>query len=56
MVDFGDNKNILRPPLPLVCKFTQLTNAFLTGNHSEDRSQNGGMTGNWNLKILLRDL
>ena len=37
--DFGDYKNILRPPPPLVCKLMQLTKAFLTGNHSEDRSR-----------------
>ena len=39
--DFGDYKNILRPPPPLVCKLMQLTKAFLTGNHSEDRSRKG---------------
>ena len=41
MVDFGDYKNFLRPPPPLVCKLMQLTKAFLTGNHSEDRSRKG---------------
>ena len=41
MVDFGDYTNFLRPPPPLVCKLMQLTKAFLTGNHSEDRSRKG---------------
>ena len=41
MADFGDYKNILRPPPPLVCKLMQLTKAFLTGNHSKDRSRKG---------------
>ena len=61
MVDFGDYKNILRPPPPLVCKFTQLTNAFLTGNHSEDRSREGrkegrkeGRTGNWKSEDIIK--
>ena len=62
MVDFGDYTNFLRPPPPLVCKLMQLTKAFLTGNHSEDRSRKGRKEGRkegqeiGNLKMLLRDL
>ena len=58
MVDFGDYKNFLRPPPPLVCKLMQLTEAFLTGNHSEDRSREVRKEGQdiGNLKMLLRDL
>ena len=39
--DFGDYKNIPRPLPPLVCKLMQLTEAFLTTNHCEDRSWEG---------------
>ena len=34
MVDFGDYKNILRPPPLLVCKLMQLTKAFLSHQYS----------------------
>ena len=57
MVDFGDYTNFLRPPPPLVCKLMQLTKAFLTGNHSEDRSRKGrkeGRTGNWKSEDVIK--
>ena len=56
-MDFGDYTNFLRPPPPLVCKLMQLTKAFLTGNHSEDRSQKGrkeGRTGNWKSEDVIK--